>query len=142
MVPAPGIPVATLPAGARWLGAAGAGLLPVLFRGVLLVQPWQVSLGLTIATVVPGSFLLIETLQYFNGYWGFLWQHYAFHMVMVPVAAVLLCVFGYYHLARVLFLGDVGSRIGVLDRSIRSGDGGDPELAAALRREETGEFES
>ena len=106
------------------------------------MQPWQVSLGLSIATVLPGAFFLADSLRYFNGYWGFLWQEYAFHLVTVPVAAVLTCVFGFYHIARVLFLGDVGSRIGVLDRSIRSGEGGDPELTAALQREDTGEFES
>ena len=106
------------------------------------MQPWQVSLGLTVATVLPAVFLLVGELGYFDGYWGYLWQEYAFHMVTVPLAALLLVVFGYYHIARVLFLGDVGSRIGVLDRSIRSGEGGDPELAAALRREDTGDYES
>ena len=106
------------------------------------MQPWQVSLGLSVATVLPIAFFLIDGLRYFNGYWGYLWQQYAFHLVAVPLAALFGCVFGFYHLARVLFLGDVGSRIGVLDRSIRTGEGGDPELAAALRREDTGDFES
>ena len=48
----------------------------------------------------------------------------------------------YYQLARSLFLGDVGSRIEVLDRSVREGRGGDAELSAALQREESGDYTS
>ncbi len=106
------------------------------------MQPWQVSLGLSVATVIPAAYLLYRLVGYLDGFWGVVWEYYAFHMVVVPSAAVLVMVFGYYHLARVFFLGDVGSRIQVMDRSIRAGQSGDPELAEALRREEQGDYQS
>ena len=106
------------------------------------MQPWQVSLGLSIATILPGGVLFYRAVGYLDGFWPVVWEYYAFHVVTVPAACVTALVFGYYQLARVFFLGDVGSRIQVMDRSIRAGQGGDPELAAALRREDTGDFES
>ena len=106
------------------------------------MQPWQVSLGLSVATVLPAAFLLVDTLLFIEPFLGLYWDYYSLYVVLMPVTAVLLVVFGYYHVARVLFLGDVGSRLRVMDKSIRSGSAGDPELAAALEREQTGDYES
>ena len=106
------------------------------------MHPWQVSLGLSIATVIPLAYILYRQIAYLDGFWPIVWEYYAFHVVTVPAAGVLLMVFGYYQIARVFFLGDVGSRIQVMDRSIRSGQGGDPELSDALSREESGDYES
>ena len=106
------------------------------------MQPWQVSLGLSVAVVVPVTFLIVFDIGYLDGYWGLIWSAYGFHIVMVPMAWCLAVVFGTYQLSRLLFLGDVGSRIRVLDRSIRAGRGGEPELVAALAREESQEYES
>ncbi len=106
------------------------------------MHPWQVSLGLTVATFIPLVVFVHSELGYLGPYWDLAWDAYAFHLVAVPSATFLLMVFGFYHVARLLFLGDVGSRIQVLDQSIREGHTGDPELAEALGREESGEYDS
>lgn len=106
------------------------------------MHPWQVSFGLVLATVVPLGYFVYDDLGYLTGLWGLAWTHYAFHLVAVPSASVLLMAALYYQVARSLFLGDVGSRIEVMDRSVRRGEGGDAELSAALQREESGDYTS
>ena len=106
------------------------------------MHPWQVSFGLLLATVAPLAYFVYDDLGYLTGLWGLAWTHYSFHLVAVPSASVLLMAALYYQLARSLFLGDVGSRIEVMDRSVRAGRGGDAELSAALRREESGDYTS
>ena len=106
------------------------------------MHPWQVSFGLSIATVLPLAYLVWSDIRYLESLWAIAWSHYAVHLVLVPSATVLLMVMAYYQVARVLFLGDVGTRVQVLDRSIREGRGGDAELADALGREESGEYRS
>ena len=106
------------------------------------MHPWQVAFGLSLATVVPLAYFVWSDLGYLDGLWRIAWSHYSFHLVAAPSATVLLMGTVYYQLARSLFLGDVGSRIEVLDRSVREGRGGDAELSAALQREESGDYTS
>ncbi len=106
------------------------------------MHPWQVAFGLSLSTVVPLAWWIWTDLGYLSGLWPIAWSHYRFHLVAVPSASAVLMFAGYYHVARLLFLGDVGTRIEVLDRSIREGRGGDAELAAALGREESGDYTS
>jgi hypothetical protein len=104
------------------------------------MHPWQVSFGLSLATVVPLAYLVLQDLGYVSGLWGIAWEHYAFHLVTVPSATVVLMAAAYYGVARKLSLGDVGTRVQVLDRSIREGRGGDAELSEALGREASGDY--
>ena len=106
------------------------------------MQPWQVSFGVSLALIAPAMFMLYEELAYLSAYWRLAWAHYGIHLLTVPLMFSLAVIFGVYALARTLVLGDVGSRIDVLDKSIREGRAGDAELSAALQREETGDFES
>ena len=106
------------------------------------MHPWQVAFGLSLATVLPLAYFAWSDLGYLSGLWPIAWRHYSFHLVAVPSATVLLMGALYYQVARSLFLGDVGSRIQVLDRSVREGRGGDAELSAALQREESGDYTS
>ena len=106
------------------------------------MHPWQVSFGLSLASVVPLTYLVWTDMGYLQGLWSIVWSHYGLHLVTVPAATVLLMSAIYYLVARKLFLGDVGSRIQVLDRSIREGRGGDVELAEALGREKSGDYHS
>ena len=114
----------------------------ILTLGVIGMQPWQVSLGLSVAIVIPAGFMVLFDVGYLDGYWGLIWDAYAFHIVMVPLAWLVCVVFGTYQVSRLLFLGDVGSRVRILDRSLRAGRGGEPELVAALAREESQDYES
>ena len=106
------------------------------------MQPWQVSFGISLAVIAPVMFMVMEELTYLSSYWGLAWGHYGIHILTVPLMFSLAVIFGIYALARTLVLGDVGSRIGVLDKSIREGRAGDADLSTALQREETGDFES
>lgn len=106
------------------------------------MHPWQVAFGLSLATVVPLAYYIWSDLGYLSGLWGIVWSHYRFHVVSVPSASVLVMVAAYYMVARALFLGDVGTRIEVLDRSIREGRAGDAELSEALGREKSGDYTS
>ncbi|MCY4636060.1 MAG: hypothetical protein OXG04_16395 [Acidobacteria bacterium] len=106
------------------------------------MHPWQVAFGLSLASVAPLAWWVWSDVGYLAGLWEIAWSHYSFHLVAVPSASVLLMVGIYYQVARSLFLGDVGTRIQVLDRSIREGRGGDAELSEALGREESGNYSS
>ncbi len=106
------------------------------------MQPWQVSFGISLAVIAPVMFMVYEELTYLSAYWRLAWTHYGVHLLTVPLMFSLGVIFGVYALARTLVLGDVGSRIGVLDKSIREGRAGDAELSTALQREETGDFDS
>lgn len=106
------------------------------------MQPWQVSLGLSIVILVPGGVFVSYELGYLTGYWGLVMDLYGYHVVVSVASVYLLTVFGVYQLARSLSLGDVGSRISVLDRTIREGRAGDAELSEALRREAAEDYES
>ena len=106
------------------------------------MHPWQVAFGLSLASVVPLAYYVWSDLGYLSGLWGIAWSYYSFHLVAVPSATVLLMSATYYMVARALFFGDVGTRIQVMDRSAREGRGGDPELSAALAREESGNYSS
>ena len=106
------------------------------------MQPWQVSFGVSLAVIAPVMFMVYEELAYLASYWHLAWGYYGIHMLMVPLMFMLAVMFGVYALARTIVLGDVGSRIGVLDKSIREGRAGDEELSLALQREEKGDFES
>ncbi len=106
------------------------------------MHPWQVAFGLSLASVSPLAYFVLSDVGYLAGLWRIAWSHYSFHLVAVPSATVLLMVTAYYQVARLLFLGDVGTRIQVLDRSIREGRGGDAELSEALGREESGNYSS
>lgn len=106
------------------------------------MQPWQVSLGLSLAIIVPLVYFLAYELNYLDGYWHLVLRHYAFHLVSVVLAVYLTIVFGLYALARTLVLGDVGQRVTIMDKTIREGRAGDPGLTRMLQQEETGEFDS
>lgn len=106
------------------------------------MQPWQVSLGFSLAILLPLYFVVSHELTYLSPYWPQVWARYGFHIVSVTLMVYLGVVFGIYQVARLLVLGDVGSRITVLDRTIREGRAGDAELSDALQREDSGNYES
>ena len=106
------------------------------------MQPWQVSLGFSLAILLPLYFVVSRELTYLSPYSPQVWDRYGFHIVSVTLMVYLGVVFGIYQVARLLVLGDVGSRITVLDRTIREGRAGDAELSDALQREDSGNYES
>ena len=106
------------------------------------MQPWQVAVGISIAILVPLGYVVQYELAYLSGSWPLVMAHYGYHVVMAVLTVYLTLVFGVYSLARSLVLGDVGQRVTVMDKTIREGRAGDPELADALQREESGNYDS
>ena len=105
------------------------------------MQPWQVSFGITAALIPLLGYLLSRKLAYFDGYWTTLWGLYAYHLGVTLLMVVLLTYLLLYRVVRSLSLGDVGSRVALLEKSVRQG-GVDSELSDALQREDTGEYNS
>ena len=93
-----------------------------------------VILALTVSVVV-------SEFDYLGEFWIVLWDRHAGRLVMMGGAWCLLVGAGTYQLARVLVLGEVGQRVGLFERAMRRGRGGDPELREALEREERGDYE-
>ena len=106
------------------------------------MSPWQVSFGVSLAVLFPVAFAVNNELSYLAGYWPLLWRHFGVHLILVPAMLWVGVIFGVFSLARMLVLGDVGSRITVLDKTIREGRAGDANLSRALQREDSGDFES
>ena len=105
------------------------------------MRPWKVGVGLTVTVVAVASVLLWTELEYLRPYLRWVVREYWWPWLFgYGASAVGTLVAGFYCLARVVGLGDVGRRVEVMERSVRRGDGYEPDLAAALDRDAAGEF--
>lgn len=97
---------------------------------------------MSIVVLALSCVLLVTQFDYLGEFWIVLWADHALRLVLMGAAWAGCVVAGTYQLARVLVLGEVGQRVGLLERAMRRGQGGDPELRRALDREETGRYAS
>ena len=104
------------------------------------MDPGRFCVGMTLVIVTLTGVVLASRFDYLGEFWIVLWGDHAPRLVVMAAAWVLSVVAGTYQLARVLVLGEVGQRVGLLERAMRRGQGGDPELREALDREESGEY--
>ena len=104
------------------------------------MTPGRFSLGMTLAILVLGGTALAVEFGYLSAFRSYLVGEYGLRLGVMAAAAFLGVASGTYQLARVLALGEVGARVGLLERTMRRGTGGDPELREALAREELGEY--
>ena len=104
------------------------------------MDPGRFCVGMTLAVVTLTGVGLASRFDYLGEFWIVLWADHAVRLVVMATAWALSVVAGTYQLARVLVLGEVGQRVGLLERAMRRGQGGDPELREALDREESGEY--
>lgn len=96
---------------------------------------------MTMVVAGVGAWVLLEELSYLGPYAMVIATDYGL-VLGAYGALVLVTVAGStYVAARSLGLGDVGRKVSVMERAIRSGAGQDPELAAALQRDAAGEFD-
>ena len=98
------------------------------------------SLGMTLVILTLGSTALAVEFGYLSAFRTYLVGEHGLRLGVMASAAFLGVASGTYKLARVLSLGEVGERVGLLERTMRRGKGGDPELREALAREEAGEY--
>ncbi len=106
------------------------------------MDPGRFCVGMSIVVLALSGVLVATQLDYLGEFWIVLWADHALRLVLMGAAWVSCVVAGTYQLARVLVLGEVGQRVGLLERAMRRGQGGDPELRRALDREETGRYAS
>ena len=104
------------------------------------MTPGRFSLGMTVAILVLGGTAVSVEFGYLSAFRSYLVGEHGLRLGVMAAAAFLGVASGTYQLARVLALGEVGERVGLLERTMRRGRGGDPELREALAREEAGEY--
>ena len=106
------------------------------------MDPGRFCVGMSIVVLALSCVFLVTQFAYLGEFWIVLWADHALRLVLMGAAWAGCVVAGTYQLARVLVLGEVGQRVGLLERAMRRGQGGDPELRRALDREETGRYTS
>ncbi len=104
------------------------------------MTPGRFCVGMTLVITVLLSLVLAAQFDYLAEFWIVLWADHAVRIVLMGAACLLLIVAGTYQFGRIIVLGEVGQRVGLLERAMRRGQGGDPELREALDREETGDY--
>ena len=104
------------------------------------MDPGRFCVGMTLVVMALTCVLVMAQFDYLAEFWIVLWADHAVRLSVMALAWLMTVVAGSYQFARVLVLGEVGQRVGLLDRAMRRGQGGDPELRDALDREETGQY--
>ena len=104
------------------------------------MDPGRFCVGMTLVVMALTCVLVIVQFNYLAEFWIVLRTDHAVRLSVMAAAWLTTVIAGTYQLARVLVLGEVGQRVGLLERAMRRGQGGDPELRDALDREETGQY--
>ena len=105
------------------------------------MQPWKVSVGLTVTVLGLAAILGGAELSFIRPYWTVFLRDYALTVCLYGGIAIITFAFSIYALARSIGLADLGRKVDLVERSIRRGEGGDTELAEALRSQEKGDFQ-
>lgn len=105
------------------------------------MQPGRFCVGMSLVILALTVSVVVVEFDYLGEFWIVVWDRHAGRVVMMGSAWCLLVGAGTYQLARVLVVGEVGQRVGLAERAMRRGQGGDPELREALEREERGDYE-
>lgn len=105
------------------------------------MQPSHVAIGLTATVLALAALLGGAHVTYLQPYWSVLARNYWFPLAAYGGGAVVAVMFGIYAAARAMGLADLGRKVDLVERSIRRGEGGDPELAAQMRQQAQGDFE-
>ena len=98
--------------------------------------PWQVATGLTMVIAGVSAILLLDRLDYLDGYWGLILGEYGWALA-APTLTALASVFAAIHwAARKAGLGDLGQKVEYIDRGLHEISAAhDRDLAAALHRD-------
>ena len=104
------------------------------------MRPWRVAVGLTMTAGALAVWALWLELAYVRPYWAVVVADYGWYVWAHGGLALVTFGVGVYAAARSISLGAVGRKVDVVERAIRRGTGQDPELAAALARDESGDY--
>ena len=104
------------------------------------MQPWKVSLGMTVAIAGVAAILLADRLAWLAPYRRVILADYGMTIGLYVALGLATIAALLYWAARALGLGDLGKKVDLVERSVRRGEG-DRELAAALERDAEGKWE-
>ena len=105
------------------------------------MQPWKVSIGLTVTALGVATLFGLPELSYYRPHWNVLLRDYWLPVSLYGGLAVASFAFSIYAAARSLGLADLGRKVDLVERSIRRGEGGDSELAEALKNQAKGTYQ-
>ena len=101
------------------------------------MQPWKVSVGLTVTVAGLAAILLTGQLEYLAEFRRVILADYGLVISLYLGLALATLVAVFYWAARALGLGDLGKKVDLVERSVRRGEG-NRELAEALQRDVEG----
>ena len=105
------------------------------------MQPMTVALGLTVTILAGGALVAGPQFSYLAPHTRVLLSQYWPAITAYSTLAVLTFLLALYTGARAAGLADLGRKVDLVERSIRRGDGGDPELADQMQHQDRGEFD-
>ena len=104
------------------------------------MQPITVALGLTMTTLALVALLAGPSFAYLAPHTRVLLSQYWPAFTAYGTLAVFALIVVLYATARAAGLADLGRKVDLVERSIRRGDGGDPELAEQMQQQDRGDF--
>ena len=105
------------------------------------MQPITVALGLAVTLLALAALLAGPSFAFLAPHTRVLVFEYWPALAAYGALAVVSLVVALYATARAAGLADLGRKVDLVERSIRRGAGGDPELAGQMRQQERGDFE-
>ena len=106
------------------------------------MQPITVALGLTVTLLALAALLAGPSFAFLAPHTRVLVFEYWPALAAYGALAVVSLVVALYATARAAGLADLGRKVDLVERSIRRGAGGDPELAAQMQQQDRGDFEA
>ena len=104
------------------------------------MQPWKISVGFTVIILAVVLMIAGERFAYLQPHFQIIVTEYWMPVAWYGGLAVVTLMVLIYAAARALGLADMGLKVDLMERSIRRGSGGQPELAEKLGQEDRGQF--
>ena len=105
------------------------------------MQPITVALGLTVTVLALTALLAGPQFVYLAPHTRVLLSQYWPALTVYGTLAALTLIAAIYATARAAGLADLGRKVDLVERSIRRGAGGDPELAEQMQQQDRGDFD-
>ena len=105
------------------------------------MQPITVALGLTVTILALTALLAEPQFVYLAPHTRVLVSQYWPALTAYGALAVLSLIVVLYATARAAGLADLGRKVDLVERSIRRGAGGDPELTEQMQQQDRGDFD-
>ena len=104
------------------------------------MQPIYVAVGLTVTVLALVALLAGSQFAYLSPHARVLATQYGAALAIYVGLGVVTLVCVIYAAARAAGLASLGRKVDLVERSIRRGEAGDPELAGQMQDEDRGDF--